>query len=307
MKAIVSQARKRRAFTIVELLTVMSIIVILIGLLVPALNKVKIYAMGVKQRAQFHSIEAALELFSNEFDGYPDSSALDPLGNPYCGAMKLCEAMMGWDLLGFHRDSGFIREGARPGVTPLTQLYYPDNLSSRRGPFLPLESANAYRLDDLYPTTAPNLTNFRMTAGWVAAGKEYPYVLCDVYAREMSKVKAGMPVLYYRANTSNSLHYRDTANVAHPPVSATDPAGNIYNSFDNQQLLDLRKPWVTGTGPESLHTLATVEKFYENTKSHLIDIPWRPYMSDRFILISAGYDNEYGTADDICNYEWKTK
>ena len=25
-------------------------------------------------------------------------------------------------------------------------------------------------------------------------------------------------------------------------------------------------------------------------------------MADTYILISAGYDNEYGTADDICNY-----
>ena len=41
MKPTINQARKKRAFTIVELLTVMSIIVILIGLLVPALNKVK--------------------------------------------------------------------------------------------------------------------------------------------------------------------------------------------------------------------------------------------------------------------------
>ena len=111
MKSNVKQSNREAAFTIVELLTVMSIIVILIGLLVPALNKVKQYAYDVKQQAQFHSIDAAIELFNSEFDGYPDSDALDPDGLPYCGAMKLCEAMMGRDLMGFHPDSIFRSSG----------------------------------------------------------------------------------------------------------------------------------------------------------------------------------------------------
>jgi hypothetical protein len=30
-----------------------------------------------------------------------------------------------------------------------------------------------------------------------------------------------------------------------------------------------------------------------------------PSCGDSFILISAGQDGLYGTADDICNFEWK--
>ncbi|MHC4229911.1 MAG: type II secretion system protein, partial [Planctomycetota bacterium] len=93
MKSTTKQSNRRAAFTIVELLTVMSIIVILIGLLVPALNQVKRYAHEVKQRAQLKSIATAIELFNSEFDGYPDSSAMGPDGMAYSGAMKLCEAV----------------------------------------------------------------------------------------------------------------------------------------------------------------------------------------------------------------------
>jgi len=308
MKPIVNQARKRRAFTIVELLTVMSIIVILIGLLVPALNKVKIYAMGVKQRAQFHSIDAALELFNNEFEGYPESGALDPKGASYCGGMKLCEAMLGWDLLGFHSNSTFNRDGTSATGT---FLYDPTILSSRRGPFLPLESANAYRLGELYPEDSPGLANFQVTAPGIPTTPpwmSYNYVLCDVYAKEFYKVKAGMPILYYRANTSNSMHLR--VNLQTPevrPPMPTDAAGNIYNYWDNQELLELGKPWVSGgAGTASKnHALADYKTFYNNTRSYKIQQPWRPYRADSYILISAGYDNEYGTADDICNFEWK--
>ena len=63
MKSIVNKSNKKAAFTIVELLTVMSIIVILIGLLVPAMNQVKIFAKEVKQKAQFNAISVALEFF----------------------------------------------------------------------------------------------------------------------------------------------------------------------------------------------------------------------------------------------------
>ena len=46
-------------------------------------------------------------------------------------------------------------------------------------------------------------------------------------------------------------------------------------------------------------------RFYLNTKNEKVTTASRPYRADTFILISAGYDGEYGTPDDICNYEWK--
>lgn len=105
--------KRKIGFTIIELLTVMSIIVILISLLVPSLQAVKRYSRVVVQRGQFHDIGTGLEMFNIDFDGYPDSTE-NGVGNPadaYCGAMKLCEAMLGQDGLGFHPDSRFSRDG----------------------------------------------------------------------------------------------------------------------------------------------------------------------------------------------------
>ena len=138
MKSHINTTNKRAAFTIVELLTVMSIIVILIGLLVPALNQVKRYAYEVKQKAQLKSIDTAVELFNSEFDGYPDSVPFDADGVEFCGAMRLCEAVMGQDLQGVHPDTVFRSDGTDgiskilyPDANAVTLQAYRDNLSMR--------------------------------------------------------------------------------------------------------------------------------------------------------------------------------
>ncbi len=296
METNVNKRNKKAAFTIVELLTVMSIIVILIGLLVPALNRVKRYSYEVKQRAQLKSIETALEFFNAEFDDYPDSGPLDPMGVPYCGAMKLCEATMGRDLMGVHPDSVFRSDGVDgtgkvlyPDANAVTTVTYRNSLSIRRGPYLPLESTDAFAIGDLYPNTGP-------FAPW-------HFVLCDVFKTlphlDTGK-RVGMPILYYKANTINFKH-----NVANP-----DDPENIYNYRDNHALVCLGRPWAPTPLTNSQHRLFAASgregvRFYMNTKNHKIASASRPYRADTFILISAGYDGEYGTPDDICNYEWK--
>lgn len=291
MKPTASQTRTRKAFTIIELLTVMSIIVILIGLMVPALNKVRRYATDVKQKAQFNSMNAAVELFNNEFGGYPSSTALDVMGEAYCGAMKLCEALMGQDLLGFHSNSVLRRDGMDAQnalqLYPVMSPMPADNLAARRGPFLPAESANAYRMEDVYGT---NVTPFLGAT----------FVLCDVYERQMrSTEKTGMPILYYKADTASNFH---DPNLASTPV---DSKGNIYNYWDNQGLIILGKPWLPAGGASADHQFKDPQRFYKNTRSDKIVTTQRPYRADTYILLSAGWDGDYGTADDICNYEWK--
>ncbi|MCH7558431.1 MAG: type II secretion system protein [Planctomycetes bacterium] len=288
MKSIVKQSNRKTAFTIIELLTVMSIIVVLISVLVPALSKVRRYAKKVKQLAQFNSMQSAIELFSNENDGYPPSGALDGTGQSYCGAMKLCEAMMGRDLLGFHPDSVFRADGL--DATGTRPIYLPtqNNRKARMGTLLQFENANAYRLVDIYGP------------GNTASFNENAFVLCDVYTRDKrTGRKTGMPILYYKADTSNNMH--DPNNF---PPRISDSNGNIYNYWDNQRLVELGKPWEEA-GKASTHDLVNWARFYRNTRNNQIITVQQPFRTDSYILLSAGFDAEYGTADDICNFEWK--
>ena len=50
--------------------------------------------------------------------------------------------------------------------------------------------------------------------------------------------------------------------------------------------------------------LGTTETFYYRINNNEVPIDLgRPYKSDSYILLSAGFDGEYGTGDDIYNFE----
>lgn len=188
MKPIAEQSDKKAAFTIIELLTVMSVIIILIGLLVPGLNALRRYARKVATKNQFHAIDVGLETFNAEWGDYPVSTAMP--GD--CGATRLTEAMVGTDLMGYD-----------PGGT------YLDPNSPARRMYLPVERANAYKLGDLYYDPVTMISN----TGPLNADS---FVLCDEYRKVEHKTGAlvGMPLLYYRANAPSPgpiYNYADNA------------------------------------------------------------------------------------------------
>ncbi|MEJ5260714.1 MAG: type II secretion system protein [Anaerohalosphaeraceae bacterium] len=322
------QRRGKGGFTIVELLTVMGVIALLIGLLVPALNMVKDYSREIQQKAQFHSIDVGLEMFKNDFGVYPESDEnsyrvpvhpIDP--TIYGGAAKLAEAMVGQDLLGFHPKSGFTASGMNDldgvGVgAGAVQIYDPinginvpgvyvetgsQNIDVRKK-YIDLEHANAYRIDDIY-------------VNWGAFNR-FNFLLCDVYAKKrQSGKKTGMPILYYRARTAYKFQDYTRNEFG---GSDQNPAQNddIYNYWDNERLLALGDP---EQGTAVLHplrtgtTLTDLQRFEEmilnkqvQTATRTTSFPdgiKRPYRAESYILISAGKDGLYGTADDVLNIE----
>jgi type II secretory pathway pseudopilin PulG len=322
MKSNIKQSGKPRAFSIVELLTVMSIIVILFSLLMPALALARRYAKRVQQHAQFRSISAGLELFSKPASegGYgelPDSGRYDDTGEAYCGAMKLAEAMVGQDLLGFNPESLFQADGLNPNLTSPDSVLYPDqyttppvptttsypqwyidNLKSRKLN-LEVEGANVNTLQGIYG----NLPNGFGDLG-DPADPNGGIVLCDVYGRVKNIItgkRTGMPILYYKANVSRQMH------VWQPGTNDL----NIYNYDDNLDLVNLRLPFApTYYHPITIGGQATQDGgtsdpaiFYKNMiRDKNVSVIPRPVRPDSYILISAGFDGEYGTDDDIFNF-----
>ena len=326
MKPINGNQSRRVGFTIIELLTVMSIIVILISLLTPALNRVRRYAMDVKQRAQFHAISIGLDAFNSEFDGYPDSNAVDDQGHNYCGAMRLAEAMVGQDLKGFNPSSRFERRGFSNSSDALwVGMPYPpygtcggsadspcynENLRSRKM-YLELEHANAYMLSDIYDSATIKTATTGISGGLAESGFDpNTFVLCDSYNRVTNKTtgkKMGMPILYYRADQAK---YQFPV----PGTSSGDMRSYVslytYSFWDNQLLIDMGMPWSSyfhklgdgGAEVSGFDTSTCPQAFYNIIRDPKISSGDRPYRADSYILISAGFDGEYGTSDDIYNF-----
>jgi len=232
-------------------------------------------ALEVRQKAHFHNVEAAVELAF----GYPPSDAEDPTGQPYCGAMKLAEAIMGQDGLGFHVESVFRADGK--DANGVANLYDRADMDKRRGPYLPPEHFGCLTLREIYG------------AANTGAFDPNTRVLCDVYRHKFeSGYEGGMPILYYKADTSKGSHDMDDPN---------NP-DNIYDYRDNQALLGLGVPGK----PKARHPMfADPRLFYRIARSDKVETAGKPVNADSYILISAGEDGLYGTKDDICNFDFE--
>jgi len=302
--------REKTGFTLVELLTVIAIVTLLISLLIPSLTLIRNTAREAKQKAQFTGIGLALTAFRNDYGDYPPSNWQIPPGN-YCGAQKLAEALLGWDLMGFHPKSAWLADGY-DGLAPNGPFSYdpdkvrdvdvdgiPDTFNERRGPYLDQATSNAFKLGDLY--TGP------LGTGPLAANT---YVICDSFGVKKVNIapgqtaKAGTPILYFRANTVSKILMSPATTVAFDQ--------RIYNIRDNMPLLNPLTSIADGQAHELGNPVGNYEFFYGNPAAAVPVIgyirdpkitvrPW-PYRPDSYLLISAGADGHYGTSDDICNF-----
>jgi prepilin-type N-terminal cleavage/methylation domain-containing protein len=188
-----SRFPRRPGFTLVELLTVVGIIALLIGILIPSVAAARRQAKKTATRAMINAVEDSLEMFHNDFNRYPDSKLRkDPLeewtdigGNDdgsvvkLSGAHWLARALVGHDIQGIDAGAQMLSENAGPyDLQTAEQL-------SRRSVYL--ESTDvAVRDDD---------TGFFDGTTGPMTGRP---VLVDSF---------NFPVLYYRASGRANLPF----------------------------------------------------------------------------------------------------
>mgnify|MGYP000890131821 FL=1 len=306
---------KRSGLTLVEILVVVGVIAILAGMLLPAISMVRRTAREAKQKVQFTAIDLALATFKNDHGDYPPSDRYTWLEETAqtensSGAQKLAEALLGWDLLGFHPDSGFRADGMnrwpyRVGTMTHTAGTYflydrtvDRDMDRRRSRYLDLDTANTVRLG----VSGGNDGLFNLGAVGVSLAPE-TFVLGDAFGkgkevvlRDGKRKRAGLPVLYYRANATGKARE------------------DVYDNRDNDYLVVAKEQTdltQRGSAPARAQgnlwnpLAGAVSTFYDNITD------WRastdsfrvPHKPDSYILISAGNDGFYGTDDDIYNFQ----
>lgn len=316
---------RRSAFTLVELLTVIGIIALLIGILVPSLARARDIAKKTTTRAELDTIGKSLSMFENDFKGLPESSSdrRDPiLGLPdatsndrLMGAHWLARAMAGPDFQGVDNGGHFLKDrekvsvvggqitGVASGGTGIP--FVTAATADRKGSYL--ESAKVLARDTdnrLQQVTSPGTGRL---------------VIIDSF---------NWPILYYKANPRARHSFSNT----NPAYGANDPLG-IYNLNDNILITGDGSPnssWdFSGSGvdhglgyfgpsqsdilsnPNSVHSdvppAAThrgksfVDYLHEH-RTHETGNVIKPVKPESFVLISAGKDGVYGTDDDVNNF-----
>jgi len=295
---------RNKAFTLVELLTVIGIISLLLSLALPALNEARMRAREVGDRASLHSIGVAVESFASDMGYYPESSlrtdpdrrtlelAMGAQGKlpDDQGAHRLVESLVGLDYLGFQKQNYYDVAGENMSEPEGTPIDWNEKETKRWGPYVQLESVAIGTMQEAHPDS----DSFPAVADPEAEPISNPN---PVFVGTLDR-NAPKAILYYRARASKHLLY------------------DIYDWLDNE--------YITADEDETRHELfhpnfsdpTDTEGFYKfiwdtrtgmgTTEELKFGSPSaRPYNKDSFILINAGRDSQYGTADDICNFQKK--
>ncbi len=306
---------RKTAFTLMELLVVISIISMLVMIMTTGLHKVMKSAKALKQKSVLHSLDVGLEFFHEENDGYPQSSVESRNGSPplICGAQHLAEALLGRDQHGFDPVSKWYAPDQDPSVKEYEND--PTSLNRRRKLYVDLKSGSAVvLLEQLYDGYSGPVYS-SSGDGMILAP-----VITDIFRHRQvqlldgTRMFVGNPILYYKAKEASKDFDWDRLR-----TTPADEPRLIYNYADNEEIISLgpvkdpvnskhrfsiSEPYTYQDQSGAQQTGTGRQRFYHTITDPSVQNFRRPYNPQTFILISAGYDGIFGTKDDVSNFNY---
>ncbi len=293
------------AFTLLELLTVIIIIAILAGILLPVISKVRQSAYAADTKNEIASIQNAIERYYQDFQAYPGPLSNAQVGlapsavttvtgitvNPtgasqtITGSENLVLGLLGGLKYDSSSSSKILYDKDLVGKGPLSL-----NASRPRGYTAYLENSNIsndYFKDDAGSASDTNIPEF------------------------VDRFPHPMPILYLRANVGASGVISATTSGTQAQYDLSQIIGYTKADAASGYIGEGRKLKVQGLNDLTTPPAKTIDPRYyfvspnDPELSQTTPDPTKfasPKQKDGYILISAGIDRVYGTKDDVASF-----